>query len=78
MNMVLRGCVIRSGHEQAYENIHALYPTLDTVTLASKKFHTFTSFATVVSLHYNRYKNIVELAIVKISNLVKIVKISAD
>ena len=38
--MDLHGCV-RSVHEQAYENIHVLYPILDTFTLASKKFHTF-------------------------------------
>ena len=68
-----------------------LYPTsylLDTLILASKKFHTFElikklanlTLATLVSLYYNIYKNKVKSAILKnkLHQLVKTAKISAD
>ena len=68
-----------------------LYPTsylLDTLILASKKFHTFElikklanlTLATLVSLYYNIYKNKVKSAIFKnqLHQLAKSAKISAD
>ena len=59
-----------------YVKLCVLY-TLDTLMLASKKFHTFVIFrpnsyfylATLVSLHYSIYKNRVKLATFQISYL---------